>query len=309
MNISSFCLVFPGQGSQVVGMGQSYQNQPAFAEVLEEAEAVLGFSLRTLLAEGPAEVLNRTEFAQPALFCVGYGIYRVLSQMGLQPAAVAGHSLGEYTALVAAGVLPFTEALRLVQKRAQLMQRACEHTPGGMAAVLKTDHAQLEALLSAPPWRGRVVIANYNSPSQCVLSGERAVLETLMAELRQRKLGRLLPLKVSGAFHSPLMAEAQQELSAAMADLKFHAASIPVVTNLDGEVTTAAEDLRRKLQQHLLAPVRWEACVRTLRLFTSFFLEAGPGQVLSGLIRQTLPEAQTLSLEQVTVLESLLCHG
>lgn len=289
-----------------MGMGQSYRDQPAYVAVLQEAEAVLGFALQQLLAEGPAETLTRTEIAQPALLSVGYGIYRVLQEQGLQPAAVAGHSLGEYTALAAAEVLSFSEALQLVQKRGQLMQAACEQTQGGMAAVVKVARPQLEALLSQAPWQGRVVIGNYNSPSQWVLSGAQEALEALGTELRSRKLGRLIPLKVSGAFHSPLMAEAQQELNAIIAAAPLQDARIPVITNLDGEVTTAAADFRRKLQKHLLAPVRWEASVRTLNALAPCFLEAGPGQVLSGLIRQTLPEARVFPLAEATDLKSLL---
>lgn len=303
MTLTPFCLVFPGQGSQALGMGQSYLTHPVYTEVIQAAEAILQQPLSQLMAEGPIESLTRTEIAQPALLTVGYGIYQVLqSQSEQPPAAVAGHSLGEYTALACAGALDFESALKLVQLRGQLMQKACEQSPGAMGAVLKADFAGLTALLAEPQWQGKVGVGNYNSPSQWVLSGQAEALEAMGTEIRTRKLGRLIPLKVSGAFHSSLMAEAQAELNAAIDALPLQDARFPVVTNLDGEATEAAEDFRRKLRDHLLSPVRWEACTRTLGHFAPRFFEMGPGQVLSGLIRQTLPSAEVLSLADASAL-------
>lgn len=310
MSLAPFCLVFPGQGSQVLGMGQTYQSHPAYREVLQSAEHILNLPLGQIMAEGPSETLTRTEIAQPALLTVGYGMYQVLrSQTEQAPAAVAGHSLGEYTALACADALDFESALQLVQLRGQLMQKACEQSAGAMGAVLKADFEGLTALLAEPPWQGKVGVGNYNSPSQWVLSGDAASLDAIGAEIRARKLGRLVPLKVSGAFHSPLMAEAQSELNAAIGALPLREARFPVVTNLDGEATQAAESFRVKLQSHLLAPVRWEACTRTLGLFAPRFFELGPGQVLSGLIRQTLPESEVFSLAEASNLFTNLNGG
>lgn len=307
MSLASFCLVFPGQGSQALGMGQTYLSHPAYNQVLQAAEAILNLPLAQIMAEGPIERLTRTEIAQPALLTVGYGIYQVLSSQTTQaPEAVAGHSLGEYTALACADALDFESALKLVQLRGQLMQAACEQSPGAMGAVLKADLEGLTALLAEPQWQGKVGVGNYNSPSQWVLSGQASALEAIGAEIRARKLGKLVPLKVSGAFHSPLMAEAQQALNAAIDTLPLRGARFPVVTNLDGEATQAAEDFRRKLRAHLLSPVRWEACARTLGHFAPRFFEVGPGQVLSGLIRQTLPEAEMVSLADASALSIYL---
>ncbi|PIQ28247.1 [acyl-carrier-protein] S-malonyltransferase [bacterium (Candidatus Blackallbacteria) CG17_big_fil_post_rev_8_21_14_2_50_48_46] len=305
-SIPPFCLVFPGQGSQALGMGQSYSKFPVYQQIMAQSEAILGFPFKQILAEGPLETLTRTEFAQPALFAVGYGIFKVLeTEFDVLPQAVAGHSLGEYTALAAAEVLGFEAALQLVALRGQLMQAACEQNPGAMVAVVKAELPQIETLLADPRWQNQVGIGNYNSPGQCVLSGEKAALEALAAEIRMQKWGRAVPLKVSGAFHSPLMSEAQKRLSQAIEALSFQPARFPVVTNLDGEMTTEPEAFRQKLLTHLLSPVRWEASVRSLAQFSSLMLEAGPGSVLSGLIRQTLPDVQTHSLAEANLLTEL----
>jgi [acyl-carrier-protein] S-malonyltransferase len=304
--ISPFCLVFPGQGSQSLAMGQTYLQEPLYQQIMARAEDCLDLPLNQLISDGPIAQLTRTEIAQPALLAVGYAIFKVLeAQTGCLPLAIAGHSLGEYAALAAAEVLTFEAALQLVQLRGKLMQQACEATQGSMGAVLKADRNGLEALLSEPSWQGKVVVGNFNSPSQIVLSGEQSALAAMATEIRERKLGKLVPLKVSGAFHSPLMAQAQAALDEAISNTPFAPARFPVVTNLDGEITEQAGDFQRKLQAHLLSPVHWEASVRTLGLFSPFFLEAGPGQVLSGLIRQTLPEAHVFSLAEASQIQHL----
>lgn len=297
MSVPQKCaLIFPGQGSQIPGMAQPWCQHPRFRDILTQAEHVLELPLGQVMQEGSVAQLMRTEIAQPALLTCAYGIFEVLrAECEIHPVAMAGHSLGEYTALCAAGVFCFSEALQLVVLRSRLMQEACARFPGGMVAVLRADLSALEALLKelALP----VSIGNYNSPQQYVLSGATAPLQHVVERIRSLKLGRVLSLKVAGAFHSPLMAEAQAELDQALEATVFRPALYPVISNVDAEAACAPEQLRAKLQRQLLAPVQWEHSVRRLALMTNVFLETGPGQVLSALIRQTLSHAQTLDPE------------
>ncbi|HEY9842250.1 MAG: ACP S-malonyltransferase [Candidatus Sericytochromatia bacterium] len=287
-------IVFPGQGAQRPGMGESFREDAGYRAHLARADEILGFGIGELIACGPQEELTRTEIAQPALLTVMTGIYAVWKAVGgPEPAAVAGHSLGEYAALVAAGVLEFADALELVRLRGRLMQQACDQRPGSMAAVLKPDLEAIKALCAKSA--GQVVVANLNSPQQLVLSGEAEALQALLEHIREAKLGRPVALKVSGAFHSPLMEPARQELNAAIERLAFHDAAFPVVMNVRGEASRSGATIRDQLCRQLTSPVHWSDSVVTLAAYSQRFVELGPA-TLAPLIRQTLPEAETLTL-------------
>lgn len=289
-------VMFPGQGAQHVGMGRAFEGHPLYRAHLEKAEAVLDMPLRRILYEGPAALLTRTEMAQPALLTVATGIARVWeAESGLQAVAVAGHSLGEYSALVAAGVLSFEDALRLVQLRGQLMQQACADRPGGMAAVLKPDLAAIHALCEATG--PGLVIANYNSSQQLVLAGEAALLASVQETIRARKLGRVVPLQVAGAFHSPLMQSARETLSEAIAALPFSEAQVPVVMNVSAQAVRDPDVIKALLQEQLTSPVRWQQSLETLSgLKITQALEMG-AHTLGPLWRQVLPDIPVASLQ------------
>lgn len=289
-------MVFPGQGAQKVGMGESFRTHPVYRAHLAEADDVLGLALSRLIAAGPAETLQRTDRAQLALLTVATGIYRVWRAEGFPlPAAVAGHSLGEYTALVAAEALSFAAALQLVRLRGEAMQTACAAVSGGMLAVIRPQLETIHALCQAS--HGAVTVANFNSPQQIVLSGESTALAGMGEQIRSQNLGRPIPLKVAGAFHSRWMEPARAALTEAIAAAPLQDPVLPVVMNVTAESCRRAGDIRRLLAQQLTAPVRWSDCVLTLAGTGATFVEPGPA-TLAPLIRQIAPQARTLRLEQ-----------
>ncbi len=310
--------VFPGQGSQTVGMGKDLAEAfSTVAELYGRADALLGFPLSRLCFEGPEDELTRTENAQPALLTTSVAVLLALGcwldEDGFlrrpaalpTPAFTAGHSLGEYTALVAAGALSFPDALRLVRARGRLMAEA---RAGGMAAVLGLEREALEEICRACEHAGPLVIANDNCPGQLVLSGALEALEAAMAQARARGAQRVIPLKVSAAFHSPLMEGAAAGLAPAIGQTAFQKAHVPVVANTDARLLREPEEIRRELLAQIVSPVCWTAGVRTMAAHgVQRFLEVGPGRVLSGLIRRTVPEAEVLcvgTLEQVQALRN-----
>lgn len=300
----AMALVFPGQGSQKVGMAASFNAHPIYAEHLASADRILGLPLSRYLREGPQEELTRTAIAQPALLTVSTGIYRVLQAETSWPVvAVAGHSLGEYTALVAAGSLDFETALKLVHLRGQLMQAACDRRSGSMCAILKPQLTPIRNWLHEQA--AELVIANDNSPQQIVLSGESEALQKLCECIKRKKWGRPVPLKVSGAFHSPLMLSAREALGAALDQVALQDAEIPVIMNASAQAVQAAHAIRELLREQLTAPVRWQDSVRTLNQYCGGqFVELG-AKTLSSLIRQTLPEAEVHSLMESSDLSNL----
>jgi [acyl-carrier-protein] S-malonyltransferase len=300
-----YALVFTGQGAQSPGMGNTFQGLTAYEQTLAQADACLGYPLSHIMNHGPVETLMRTEHAQPALLALGVALWRVWQNNAPTPAAVAGHSLGEYTALVAAEVLNFETALNLVKLRSQLMQQACEAQPGGMAAVLKADREVVLNTCAEAPFIGKVVLGNDNSPDQLVLSGETSALQQLLHELKIRGVRRAIPLKVSGAFHSPLMATAHPALAEALAQAPFQDARFPVITNVDGLATQTAEAFRDKLTRQLLAPVQWRQSALTLSTHAHQIIELGPGKVLAPLVQQSVPSTQVLTISTRAELESL----
>jgi [acyl-carrier-protein] S-malonyltransferase len=279
-------LLFPGQGSQFVGMGRAlYEASAAAREVYEEASEILGFDLARLSFEGPAEELVLTRNTQPAILVHSVAAYRELTARGVEARAAAGHSLGEYSAYVAAGSLTFRDALRLVRTRGELMYRAGLDVPGTMAAILGLAGPDVEAVCTRVE-EGVVCAANLNAPGQVVISGEPSAVEAAMTLAKEAGAKRVVPLPVSGAFHSPLMEPASRGLADALAEVDIAPARIPVLANASADVVGEPEAIRESLARQLLSPVRWEEIGRRLLADPGPpFLEVGPGRVLTGLLR------------------------
>ena len=278
--------VFPGQGAQFVGMGKDlYDNNPQAKELFEKANEVLGFRITDLIFEGTEEDLKQTKVTQPAVFL--HSVILALT-MGdeFNPDMVAGHSLGEFSALVAAGALPFEQGLKLVEARALAMQKACEAAPSTMAAIIGMDDAKVEEICATID--GICVPANYNCPGQVVISGEIAAIEAACEKFKEAGARRALPLKVGGAFHSPLMEPARAELAEAIEAADFSAPVCPIYQDVDAKPHTDPEEIKANLLQQLTAPVRWSHIVANM--VADGMTEAeelGPGKVLQGLISKT----------------------
>lgn len=286
--MKKLALMFPGQGSQAVGMGVDLcAAYPVMRETYATASHALGFDLEALCADGPAERLARTDVTQPALLANSIGIFRILRDHGLRFDAAFGHSLGEYSALVATGALSFEDGLRLVHRRGREMLRAAEASPGGMAAVIGLDDAGIEAVCAGVDG---VWPANFNSPGQVVVSGAAAALEAFSAAAREAGARKVIPLVVSGAFHSPLMASAQAPLRAELEATRWGTPD-PAFFSVS-EVGFVGDDFIDVLSRQLVAPVRFTQATRALyQKGYDSFLEVGPGSVLSGLVRRITPEA------------------
>jgi len=283
----SLAVVFPGQGSQSVGMGVSLaESHPSARKRFDEASKILGYDLLAVCAGGPEEKLMSATVAQPALFTAGYATWEVLSAGGVKPAFMAGHSLGEYTACAAAGAFSFEEGVRLVKARSEAMGVAAASKPGAMLAVIGASPGDLEQWLEKAAARGLVVPANENAPGQVIISGESAALDAVEALARAASV-RAIRLKVSGAFHSPLMAEAAEVMKPVVAGARMAEPAIPVVGNVSGSIITGAQQVRQELEVQLVSPVKWELCVRVMaEQGVTTFIEAGPGKVLCGLIKR-----------------------
>ena len=296
--ISKVAHVFPGQGSQKVGMGADlYARYPSARAVFEEVDETLGFPLSRLCFEGPEEELVQTINVQPAVLAVSIACLRAArdaSGYGLPaPAFVAGHSLGEYTALVAAGVLSLSDAARLVRARGRLMNEAGSKKPGGMSAVIGLDEKTTREVCLVADTR----VSNINSPGQVVISGAKENLAEAKRLAEARGARRVIPLKVSGAFHSPLMEPAVDSLTAAISGLTFRKPSVPLVANVTGEALTDAKAIKQELIDQLLNCVQWQRSIENMIAagVTTFF-EIGPGQVLTGLIKRISPGVQVFNI-------------
>lgn len=276
--------VFPGQGAQFVGMGKDlYDNSPLAKDMFLKANDILGFDITSLMFEGTPEDLKQTKVTQPAVF-----IHSVLAAKAMgadfQPDMVAGHSLGEFSALAAAGALSFEDALTLVSKRAMAMQKACEMNPSTMAAVLALPDETVENICNSIT-QEVVVAANYNCPGQIVISGSKAGIELAAEQLKAAGAKRVLPLAVSGAFHSPLMEPARQELAEAIEATHFVKPVCPVYQNVDAKPYSDPDQIKANLVAQLTSPVRWtQTVLNMLADGAEEFIELGPGQVLTGLI-------------------------
>jgi [acyl-carrier-protein] S-malonyltransferase len=291
-------LLFPGQGSQFVGMARDVCDAvPAARELIRQADDVLGFGLSRLMFEGPEDELTATVNAQPAIFAASLAMLRG-TELPADVAFAAGHSVGEYSALVAAEAMSFEDGLRLVRERGRLMHQAGSDTPGGMLAVLGLDAPAIEdACAAVAPLLA--CAANYNAPGQVIVSGEDAALAAVEAELKARGGKRVLRLNVSAAFHSPVMGGAAAELRAAIDRVPIRAPRWPIVGNVEARPLTSEADIRRELAEQIAAPVRWEASIRAMvAAGVTFFLEIGPGNVLTGLLRRIAPEVSQHAVAQ-----------
>ncbi len=300
--------LFPGQGSQYVGMGREfYEIYPEARAVFEEADAALGWSVTGLCFEGPAERLAETECCQPAVLTVSVACLAVLRRHGLEPDAAAGHSLGEYAALVAAGALAFRDAVVLVHRRGRYMQEAVPLGRGGMVAVLGLAREKVEEVCRAAAARGVVEPVNYNSPGQIVIAGENAALEEASRLALAAGARKCVRLNVSAPFHSRLMAPAAERLRADLDRTEIRDPQIPVVANVHADYVRTAGEVRRALGLQAAGPVRWEESVRRLLADgASTFVEVGPGRALTGLLRQIARDVTTLNVEDPSSLEKVL---
>jgi len=297
--------VFPGQGSQSVGMGYKLcQSSPKAKEVFQEADEALRFSISRLCFEGPEDELRQTINAQPAIMTVSIACLRAASEVNhtVSPSFVAGHSLGEYTALVAANVLGFADAIRLVRERGRLMQKAGEIKPGGMAAVIGLDEAILREICR----ESGAEIANFNCSLQIVISGSKEALARAMELAKARDARRVILLQVSGAFHSTLMQPTIEGLSAAISQINFRTPEVPIVVNSTAQPVTTAEGVKEELLRQLCNCVQWQPSVEYMvEEGVSTFIEIGPGQVLSGLIKRISNKVQVLNMSDPESIKAL----
>ncbi len=277
--------IFPGQGAQFTGMGLDlYQNSPLAQELFEQANEILGFSITDIMFEGTSEELQQTKVTQPAIFLHSVILAKTLGD-DFKPEMVAGHSLGELSALVANGVLTFEDGLKLVSKRALAMQKACEAQESTMAAVLGLDDAVVEETCASVD--GVVVAANYNCPGQLVISGDIEAIDKACELLTEKGARRALKLPVGGAFHSPLMAPAREELAEAIKNTVFSNPICPVYQNVVAKAVTNPDEIKENLIAQLTAPVRWTQCIKAMIADGGTeFIEVGPGKVLQGLMRK-----------------------
>jgi [acyl-carrier-protein] S-malonyltransferase len=299
-------MVFPGQGSQSVGMLKGYEGLPEINLVRDEATAVLGAGFIGLLDEGPAEKLNQTVNTQPAMVTAGYAAYRAWRALGgAQPEVVAGHSLGEYTALVAAGAVAFKDCLPLVRFRAQSMQEAVPEGQGAMAAILMLDDAEVRAACAEA--NGEVQAVNFNAPGQVVIAGEKAAVERAIEACKAKGAKRAMPLPVSAPFHSSLMRPAAEKLRRYLQSVNLAAPKISVINNVDVAIVGEPERIKDALVRQAASPVRWvEAILKMRAMGVTHVVECGPGKVLAGMTRRIWPEAQSFTLADRASLEQAL---
>lgn len=301
-------LIFPGQGSQSVGMGKAlYDAHPSLKSVYDEASSVLGYDVAELCFTGPPDRLNLTEFTQPALLVSSVAALKLLEPAGIRPIAVAGHSLGEYTALVAAGGVSFRDAVGLVQKRGRYMSEAVAPGTGLVAALLGLTAEVVKDVCRMASSVGVVAAANFNSPGQVVIAGEKTAVERAIELAKTRGCKKAIPLPVSVPVHTPLMQQAADRLAKDLTMVRWSDLNAPLVNNAEAKAISRAQEIQASLVRQLPSSVLWEDTVQTMgRMGVTTFVEIGPGTVLTGLIRRILPEAKLLNVNDPKSLEATL---
>ncbi|BAB06211.1 ACP S-malonyltransferase [Halalkalibacterium halodurans] len=306
--MAKVAFLFPGQGSQSVGMGSELLSEEKAKEIFDEADERLGYSLSSIMFEGPEEKLRRTENTQPALLTMSTAVLSLVREYGIKPDYTAGHSLGEYSALVASGSLTFADAVYAVHHRGLFMEEAVPFGEGAMAAILGMERDELEQVTKRVTEAGAVVeLANLNCPGQIVISGSAEGVEQASEEAKEAGAKRVIPLQVSGPFHSSLMKPAAEKLEAVLADLAIADAAPPVIANVTADLVQKAADIRSSLIEQVYSPVRWEDTVRRmLELGVDTFVEIGSGNVLSGLVRKVQRRVNVFSVSDRASIEAMV---